>query len=70
MISSGFGHYLRVTPIGAQLSPEIFDPRKMDSNFLEPNFGYFRLSTVRDDKDKNYPSNLLIFGLKSSLILF
>ena len=24
--------------IGAQLSPETFDPRKMDANFLEANF--------------------------------
>ena len=27
----------------SQLSPEIFDPRKMDANFLEANFEYFRL---------------------------
>ena len=35
----------------AQLSPEIFDPRKMDPNFLEDNFEYFRLSTARDDEN-------------------
>ena len=34
-----------------QLSPETFDPRKMDANFLEANFEYFRLSTARDDKN-------------------
>ena len=50
----------------AQLSPEIFDPRKMDSNFSETNFGYFRLSTARDDKnDENCPSSFLVFVLKS-----
>ena len=41
----------------SQLSPEIFDQRKMDSNFLDANFGYFRLSTARDDEnDENCPS--------------
>ena len=39
-----------------QLSPEIFDSRKMDSNFLEANFGHFRLSTARvDEKNENCP---------------
>ena len=52
--------------IGAQLSPETFDPRKMDANFLEANFEYFRLSTARDDKNnENCPSYFLVFGLKS-----
>ena len=35
----------------AQLSPETFDPRKMDANFFEANFEYFRFSTARDDKN-------------------
>ena len=35
----------------SQLSPETFDPRKMDANFLEANFEYFRLSTDRDDEN-------------------
>ena len=49
-----------------QLSPEIFDPRKMDSNFLDANFRYFRLSTARDDENnENCPSYFLVFGLKS-----
>ena len=49
-----------------QLSPETFDPRKMDANFLEANFEYFRLSTARDDKsNENCPSYFLVFGLKS-----
>lgn len=39
-----------------QLSPEIFDSRKMNSNFLEANFGHFRLSTARvDEKNENCP---------------
>ena len=46
--------------------PEIFDPKKKDSNFLEANFRYFRLSTARDDKNnENCPSSFLVFGLKS-----
>ena len=50
----------------SQLSPEIFDPRKMDSNFLDANFGYLTLSTARDDKNnENCPSSFLVFGLKS-----
>ena len=36
---------------GAQLSPEIFDPRKMNPNFLEANFEYLRFSTDRDDEN-------------------
>ena len=32
-----------------EIFPEIFDPRKMDPNFMEDNFEYFRLSTARDD---------------------
>ena len=49
-----------------QLSPEIFDPRKMDSNFLDDNFGYLILSTVRDgENNENCPSYFLVFGLKS-----
>ena len=49
-----------------QLSPEIFDPRKMDSNFLYANFGYFRLLKARDDENnENCPSYILVFGLKS-----
>ena len=40
-----------------QLSPDIFDPRKMDSNFLKANFECFRLSTGRDDEnEQNCPS--------------
>ena len=35
-----------------QLSPEIFDPRKVDPKFLEANFEYFILSTARDDENK------------------
>ena len=34
----------------SQLSLEIFDPIKIDANVLEAHFEYFRLSTVRDDK--------------------
>ena len=34
-----------------QLSPETFDPRKMDANFLEDDFERFVLSTVRDDEN-------------------
>ena len=50
----------------SQLSPEIFDPRKMDPNFLEANFEYFRLSTGRDDENQqNCPSYFSVFGLKS-----
>ena len=50
----------------AQLSPETFDPRKMDANFLEANFEHFRLSTARNDKNiRNCPSYFLVFGLKS-----
>ena len=50
----------------AQLSPEIFDPRKMDANFLEANFEYFRLSTASNEKDnENCPSYFLVFGLRS-----
>ena len=48
--------------------PVIFDPRKMNSNFLEANFGYFRLSTARDDKnDENCPSSFLNFRPKKLL---
>ena len=36
----------------SQLSPEIFDPRKVDPKFLEANFEYFILSTARDDENK------------------
>ena len=50
----------------SQLSPETFDPRKMDANYLEANFEYFRLSATRDDKDnENCFSYFLVFGLKS-----
>ena len=35
-----------------QLSPDIFDPRKVDPKFLEANFEYFILSTARDDENK------------------
>ena len=38
--------------IQSQLSPEIFDPRKVDPKFLEANFEYFILSTARDDENK------------------
>ena len=49
-----------------QLSPEIFDPRKMASNFFVANFGYLRLSTARDDENnENCPSYFLVFGLKT-----
>jgi len=52
--------------ITTQLSPDTFDPRKMNSNFLDANFGYFRLSTARDDENKeNSTSYFLVFGLKS-----
>ena len=34
-----------------QLSLEIIDPRRIDFNFLEDNFGYFRLSKARDDNN-------------------
>ena len=48
-----------------QLSPEIFDQRKMDTNCLEANFGYFRLSIARDDKNnENCPSSFLVYGQK------
>ena len=33
----------------AQLSPEIFDPRKVDTNFLEADFEYFRVLEARGD---------------------
>ena len=36
----------------SQLSPELFDPRKVDPKFLEANSEYFILSTARDDKRK------------------
>ena len=56
---------MKMSTSWAQLSPEIFDPRKMDSNFLDANFGYFRLSTARDDKNnEKCPSCFLVFGLK------
>ena len=55
----------------AQLSPKIFDPRKMDSNFLEANFGYFRLSKAWDNKNnENCLNSFLVFGLKSYQITF
>ena len=37
---------------GPQLSPEIFDPRKMNPNFLEAHFEYFKLSLSRDDENE------------------
>ena len=50
-----------------QLSPEIFDSRKMNSTFFEANFGHFRLSTARvDEENENCPKLFfLLFGLKS-----
>ena len=42
----------KFTSIISQLSPEIFDPRKLHPNFLEANFEYFILSTARDDENK------------------
>ena len=46
---------------GAQLSPEILDPRR-----IEANFEYFRLSTAKDDKNnEDSPSSFTDFGLKS-----
>ena len=32
-----------------QLSPEIIDPRKVDTNFLEADFEYFRVLEARED---------------------
>ena len=32
-----------------QVSPEIVDPRKVDTNFLEANFEYFRVLEARGD---------------------
>ena len=63
-------HYRAVRSRGAaataQLSPEMFDPRKMNSNFLDANFGYLKLSTARVDRNnENCPSYFLVFGLKS-----
>ena len=59
-------YYFKNHMDNTQLSPEIFDPRKMDSNFLDANFGYLRLSTARDDENnENCPSSFLFFGLKS-----
>ena len=37
-----------------KVCPEIFNPRKMDSNIFEANFGYFRLSIARDDENNIY----------------
>ena len=43
----------------------------MSSNFLETNFGYFRLSSGRDDKNnENCPSSFLIVGLKVAKFCF
>ena len=57
---------IHISTSQTQLSPDIFDPRKMDSNFLDANFGYFRLSIARDDENnENCPSYFLVFGLKS-----
>ena len=36
----------REPPHPPQLSPEIFDPRKVDPKYLEANFEYFILSTM------------------------
>ena len=61
--------FLFISPFIAQLSPEIFDPRKMDSNFLEANFGHFGLSTARDDKDnENCPSSFLYLVNKRQIL--
>ena len=35
-----------------QLSPEIFDPRKVDPKFLEATFEYFILLSARDDENR------------------
>ena len=45
-----------------QLSHDIFDPRNMDTKFLEAKFEDFRVSTARDDKNDNiYTSSFLSF---------
>ena len=61
-----FLNYLAINNTAlAQLSPYIFDQRKMDDNFLETNFEYFRLSTARDDRNnQNCPSSFFRIGLK------
>ena len=38
----------QIHPWPSQLSPEIFDPRKMDTNFFEANFEYFEIPTARN----------------------
>ena len=54
-----------------QLSPDIFDPRKVDTNFLEANFEYFSLLTAMGDaNNQNCPSSFLDFGLKGCQNLF
>ena len=42
-------YVLRTVP--SQLSPEIFDPRKVDPKFLEASFEYFILLSARDDEN-------------------
>ena len=55
-----------VVPPFAKIYSEVFDPRKMNANFLEANFEYFGLSTARDDENnENCPSSFLAFGQKS-----
>ena len=39
----------RKSGVRAQVSPEIFDPRKVDTNFLEADFEYFRVLEARGD---------------------
>ena len=47
-ITSIFGTLQMFT---SQLYPEIADPRKVDTNFLEANFEYFRLLTAMENVD-------------------
>ena len=51
-----------------QLSPEIFDSRKMNSNFLEANFGHFRLSTARVDEKNENCTKLFFFVWPKKLL--
>ena len=40
---------LSTAEVGAQLSPEIIYPRKVDTNFLGANFEYLRVLAAKDD---------------------
>ena len=49
-----------------QLSLEIFDPRKIDTIFLEAHFEYFRLSTASNDiNGQTIQASFLVIGIKS-----